>query len=151
MKILITIVVILTLSACAGLEKVADSPVTAMFAQAAIVSGTAEFIGADADGERCDRARKVRQIGQQVVDAVEGGPEVSVTKAVEIAQDEVSKLDLRDSTRVAAFALIRTLASAVQVKVGDGVLSDKNRVRVAGVIGWSVQAAEGYLEQKCSS
>lgn len=135
MKRFLVIAVWAIAAGCASLD------VNSTVEKIAIQQATMRYIEDGAGrAERADRIVKAVQDARIMLDME--GVRLADLQAAMMAR--ITKADLEPSDRALLLALADVAVSAVNVEIGDGVLSPEKRVRVNAVLAWVEQAASFY-------
>ncbi len=136
-------VVFLVTAGCASFQK--NAPVAQLGVEAATMKvieakpASGFPIGATA----AQRAAKIREIATAAKSFFDTGTADLAQLQAEI-EKRVAPLNLAPSDRLLADALIQTVMSELQMKVGTGVLSPDQVYQVSAVLGWVITATNYY-------
>lgn len=137
------IAVILIMKGCGTLSTADDD----IRVQLAIQVGTGKFIEAAGKDEavRADRAMKVQKLAQDGQSWLKVGETTTMAELKSAVLTRIAESDLQPSDKLLANALANYLASEVQERVDDGVLSAEEVESVNNILQLVEGAASIYL------
>lgn len=130
----IALTVVLTMGALSGCDDKSPGP------QLLVSYATMKVIeqGGSPEAE-LNRAQKIHEIAQEAKSLLAGETATIGLLETEIRK-QVNRLDLSPADAFLADSLIRQVLYELQKRVGDGVLSDERRFKVAEVLSWVIDA-----------
>lgn len=126
--IVLTMFALLMIPSCSTLEKPSST------ARAAVTVGTLKYIGEDRE-----KARRVEKTALDVLASMSGGTTIEQLDQHIRNKINWSRLDLAD--RILLDALLRELSATITASIGEGLLSDSDKVRIERVAEWVIAAA----------
>jgi hypothetical protein len=132
LKKLVPIVAVLLLAGCSSNHSARDEALIGLSVQYA----TAKYI------ERRPSSRKsVIYVAEAAKAVVAGDAVVTLVTLQEFVNSELDKVSLSAADRVLANALVSLIVAELQARVGDGLIPEDQRIRVAQLLDLVIAAA----------
>lgn len=121
----------------------ATTPQGALVEQVAVQYATGKLIEAKPVNERAARAAEVLRIASTIQTLASG--DTATVDELEAHVDAIlANVAMSPSDRLLASTVVSAVVAALKDRVSDGVLSPDDRLVVTKVLGWAIQAAQGY-------
>jgi len=132
------------LSGCTAVQFAKDNPETAALA---VKSGTLAFVEqVEPLQRRVERAKEVIVVVDFILDQMDSSTSATVSKLSSEVRSQIDWNSLDAYERLLLDSLIFSVETKLEERVGDGILSEDDRLVVRTVLEWSKQAATMYAE-----
>lgn len=126
---------------CAVLEWGAQHADTARLA---VKAGTLRAIEAAPVDERSERAQAIVRIAETATGHVQSDAETTIAAVESRVREEIDWKSLEVSEQLLVDALVTAIRERLEERVGDGLLSEEDRLRIRSVLDWVIEAAALY-------
>lgn len=129
------------IAACSAVDKAAEH---ADVSRLAVKAGTLKYI--EAEDDRSQRANDVQAFIERARQHVDGEAESTVDALADRVREEVRWDRLELSEQLLVDELIASIEAKLKERIGDGPLSEEDRLRIEAVLDWAYDAAGLYAQ-----
>lgn len=141
--ILTAVLAAFLVTGCEALRTVAETGAEhAEVSRLAVKAGTLKYI--EAEDDRSARASEVQAFIERARERVDAEAESTVDALADRVRDEVRWDELEMSEQLLVDELITAITETLREKMGEGPLTEEDRLRIKAVLDWAHEAAGLY-------